>query len=189
MTGCAALLDANVLYSSFVRDICIDLSRAGAFRGRWTDEIHQEWMRALRRNDPRMTPERLEQIRDRINGASRGCLVTGYERLIPELNLPDPDDRHVLAAAIVGRCDVIVTKNLKDFPDEALARHRIEAQPPDTFLVNQLGRDAGLFCEVIKKTRNRLKNPPHGVERYLSSLRGEGLAGTADALEKHAHLL
>ncbi|MDA7983137.1 MAG: hypothetical protein MPJ79_03285 [Alphaproteobacteria bacterium] len=70
MTKSTALLDANVLYSYFVRDICVALIRAGAFHGRWTDEIHQEWMRALRENDPRITPERLERIRARINGAS-----------------------------------------------------------------------------------------------------------------------
>jgi death-on-curing protein len=52
-----------------------------------------------------------------MDGSTRDCLVTGYEGLIPALELPDPDDRHVLAAAIVGRCDVIVTQNLKDFPE------------------------------------------------------------------------
>ncbi|MDA8000912.1 MAG: PIN domain-containing protein [Alphaproteobacteria bacterium] len=189
MTGCTALIDANVLYSSFIRDICTDLCTFGVFRGRWTDEIHHEWMRALRKNDPRMMPEKLGRIRDRIILSSDDSLITGYEALIPELNLPDPDDRHVLAAAVVGRCDIIVTKNLKDFPDEALGRYQIEAQLPDTFLLNQMNRDVDLFCEIIRGIRNRLKNPPHSVERYLSSLRGEGLAGTASALEKHAHLL
>ncbi|MDA8031537.1 MAG: PIN domain-containing protein, partial [Alphaproteobacteria bacterium] len=144
---------------------------------------------ALRRNDPRMTPERLEQIRESINISSRNGLVTGYERHIPELNLPDPDDRHVLAAAIAGRCDIIVTKNLKDFPDEALARYQIKAQRPDTFLKDQLNRNIALFCETIRDIRNRLENPPYSVEQYLSDLGREGLAGTASALEKHAHLL
>ena len=189
MTRSIALLDANVLYSSFIRDICVVLVRADAFHGRWTDEIHQEWMRALRRNDPRATPERLERIRARINGASPDGLITGYESLVPNLNLPDPDDRHVLAAAIAGRCDTIVTKNLKDFPDEYLARYRIEAQTPDTFLTNQMRRDAVLFCATIRKVRIFLRNPPYSVERYLSDLRGEGLGGTVSALEKRAHLL
>ena len=189
MTRSTALLDANVLYSSFVRDIFINLAIADLFRGRWTDKIHQEWMRALRENDPRITPERLERIRARINGASPDVLITGYESLIPKLTLPDPDDRHVLAAAIVGRCDIIVTKNLRDFPGEYLARYQIEAQTPDTFLMNQMRRDAALFCKTIRDTRIFLRNPPYSVERYLSDLRGEGLGGTVFALEKRAHLL
>ena len=188
----AALLDANVLYSSFVRDILTELSDTGVFHGKWTDEIHREWMQALLKNNPRMTPEKLERIRDKINRSSRDCLITGYERLVPDLNLPDPGDRHVLAAAIVGRCDIIVTKNLRDFPDEALARYQIEAQRPDTFLMNRLeqnDQNIGILCEVVREIRNRLRNPPYSVERYLSDLRREGFAGTASALEKHAHLL
>ncbi|MDA8000714.1 MAG: PIN domain-containing protein [Alphaproteobacteria bacterium] len=189
MTRSIALLDANVLYSSFTRDIFTGLASTGAFYGRWTDEIHQEWMRALRRNDPLTTPEKLERIRARINESSPDGLIVGYKSLIAKLTLPDPDDRHVLAAAIVGRCDTIVTQNLKDFPDEYLARYQIGAQTPDTFLMNQMRRDADLFCETIRKVRNFLRNPPYSVERYLSDLRKGGLAGTASALEKHAHLL
>ena len=64
-----------------------------------------------------------------MDEATRDSLVTGYEPLIASLTLPDPDDRHVLAAAIAGRCDVIVTQNLKHFPDAALAPFEIEAQP------------------------------------------------------------
>jgi len=66
------------------------------------------------------------------------ALVTGYEELIDGLHLPDPDDRHVLAAAIRGRADVIVTCNLKDFPAGALKSYGIEAQHPDEFLLNLL---------------------------------------------------
>ncbi|MDA8000176.1 MAG: hypothetical protein MPK06_02800 [Alphaproteobacteria bacterium] len=87
MTECTALLDANVLYSSLIRDICLSLSRAGVFRGRWTDKIHQEWMRALRENDPRITPERLERIRARINGASPDGPKT--RMLAPRLYFPE----------------------------------------------------------------------------------------------------
>ena len=189
MTRCTALLDANVLYSYFVRDICLNLSISGVFRGRWTDEIHQEWTRALLRNNPRMTPEKLERTRNRIIRSSPDSLITGYESLIPELNLPDPDDRHVLAAAITGRCDIIVTRNMSDFPGEELARYQIEAQTPDTFLMNRLDQDAALFCGVIRGIRNRLKSPPYSVDGFLSVFRNEGLAGTASALEKHGHLL
>ncbi len=59
--------------------------------------------------------------------------MVGYEALIPSLKLPDPDNRHVLAAIVAG-VDVFVTCNLKDFPAEVLDRYEIEAQHPDEFL-------------------------------------------------------
>jgi hypothetical protein len=86
--------------------------------------------------NPTGTARALERTRDLMDTCIRDCLVTGHERLIPSLELPDPDDRHVLAAAIVGRCDAIVTQNLKDFPAEALAPFQIETQHPDGFFSN-----------------------------------------------------
>ncbi len=81
-----------------------------------------------------------------MNDAVRDCLVTGYEDLIASLSLPDPDDRHVLAAAIRADADVIVTYNLKDFPAETLAPFDIEAQHPDDFLVSLLDQAPGVVC-------------------------------------------
>jgi len=73
-----------------------------------------------------------------MDSKTRDCLVTGYEALIPLIALPDPNDRHVAAAAIVGRCDVIVTQHLKHFPREALAPYGIDVQQPDEFLASEL---------------------------------------------------
>ena len=84
-----------------------------------------------------LSAERLARTRTLMNEAVRDCLVTGYEDLIASLSLPDPNDRHVLAAAIKGRTDVIVTLNLRDFPAERLDRWGIEAQHPDEFLTHQ----------------------------------------------------
>src|SRR4051794_25540256 len=91
------------------------------FRARWTDRIHEEWMSSLRADRPDITPAQVERIRELMNAAVPDCLVTGFEAIIPSLTLPDENDRHVLAAAIVGRADVIVTTNLDDFPEAALA--------------------------------------------------------------------
>ena len=102
-----------------------------------------------------------------MNQATRDCLVTGYEMLIPSLDLPDPYDRHVLAAAIVGRCDVIVTQNLKDFPEEALKPYDIETPHPDGFLSNHLALEPGLFCSALRKVRARLKTR-HSVPKTTS---------------------
>jgi hypothetical protein len=115
--------------------------------------------------------------------------VTGYQTLIPSLVLPDPDDRHVLAAAIVGRCDVIVTQNLKDFPDAALAPYGLEAQHPDEFLSNHLNLAPGVFCDAIRKVRARLKNPPFTAPQYLDILTQNGLVATASELVQFSTLI
>ena len=119
----------------------------------------------------------------------RDCLVTGYEALVPQLELPDPSDRHVLAAAIVGRCDMIVTQNLRDFPDAALSPYGVEAQHPDTFLCNQLDLAPGMFCGAIRKVLARLKNPPYPVDDYLAILKQVGLVATASELEQFSELI
>lgn len=120
---------------------------------------------------------------------ARDCLVTGYEPLINALHLPDPDDRHILAAAIVGRCDVIVTHNLKDFPCVALSEFGIEAQHPDDYLCNHLSLAPGLFCTAVRKVRERLKNPPVSVDDYLATLASQGLVATAGELGAFAQLI
>jgi hypothetical protein len=101
----------------------------------------------------------------------------------------DQDDRHILAAAIIGRCDVIVTCNIKDFPESALAPYGIEAQHPDEFLFNHLNLAPGLFCHAIRKIRARLTKPPYTVNEYLSSLAQHGLTATVGELTSYSSLI
>lgn len=184
-----ALLDANVLYPAPMRDILMELAVGDLYKARWTDDIHREWINSLLRNEPERSRERLERTRDLMNEHTRDCLIYGYECIIPSLELPDPNDRHVLAAAIVGRCDVIVTQNIKDFPAEVLSIFNIETQHPDEFLLNHLDLAPGLFCEAIKEIRSRLKNPPYDIEQYLQILRQRGLVATAAELEQYKGLI
>lgn len=184
-----ALLDANVLYPAPLRDVFLQLAVADLFQAKWSADIHREWIDALLRNEPQRDRAALERTRDLMDKATRDCVVVGYEPLIPGLSLPDPDDRHVLAAAIAGRCDVIVTQNLRDFPDEALLPFSIEAQHPDEFLVNHLALAPGIFCSAVRKVRARLLNPPYSVEEYLATLTRQGLVATASELQTFAELL
>src|ERR1035437_9280364 len=126
------VFDACVLYPASLRDVLLELSTEGIFRARWTDKIHEEWISNLLKNsDGKITPEILARTRELMNQAVPDCLVTGYEQIIESLDLPDKDDRHVLAAAIVAKAGAIVTMNLKDFPDANLDEFGIEAQHPD----------------------------------------------------------
>ena len=96
-------------------------------------------------------------------------LVTDYEDLIPTITLPDPDDRRVLAAAIRGNAELIVTYNLKDFPQSTLSHFNIEAQHPDIFVERLLNLNETLVCETIRQQRLDLKNPPMSVEELLAT--------------------
>ena len=186
MTQLTVLLDANILYPAPMRDIFLQLAVDDAFRARWTADIHREWIDALLRNEPRRDRAALERTRDLMDQATRDVLITGYGTLIPALDLPDPDDRHVLAAAIVGRCDTIVTRNLRDFPDAAVAPYGIEVRHPDEFLSGRLHLAPRVFCESVRKVRARLVAPPITVGEYLDVLGRQGLAATVAGLEGYS---
>src|SRR5205085_4178536 len=131
-----AIYDANLLYPAPLRDLFIRVAQAGLVRARWAETIHEEWIRNVLKDNPHLSAERLARTRTLMNEAVRDCLVTGYEDLIDSLTLPDPDDRHVLAAAIRTGADVIVTYHIADLPAAALPRLDIEAQHPDDFLTS-----------------------------------------------------
>jgi len=184
-----ALLDASVLYSAPLRDLLLELAATGVYRARWTVTIHEEWMRSLRETRPDIDGISLGRTRDLMDAAVPDCLIDGYEDLIPALKLPDQDDRHVLAAAIVGRADVIVTFNLKDFPADALTPHGIEAQHPDEFLNYQRTLVESRFIECAREIRQRLVNPARTADDYIRALRSCQLPMIAAELEKVKRLL
>jgi hypothetical protein len=117
------------------------------------------------------------------------CLVTGYEPVIARIRLPDPNDRHVVAAALVGRADVIVTYNVADFPDRTMRSLEIEVQHPDAFLTHLVDLHPDTFGAAVKAIRRRLKAPPRTTEQYLDGLRANELVRTAEELEKMKSLL
>ena len=154
-----AIIDACVLYSAPIRDLVVRLAQAGLIQARWSDEIHEEWMRNLLDNNRRLSRERLERTRSLMNGAVRDCIVTGHMHLVDSLTLPDPDDRHVLAAAIQTGAELIVTFNLADFPLQSLAPHGLEARHPDALFFDFLAAAPEEFCAAARIQRLSLKNP------------------------------
>lgn len=167
----------------------MELAVAGLFRTKWTAEIHDEWIRNVLKNRSDLTEGQLHRTRDLMNAAVLDCLVEGYEELIPALKLPDPNDRHVLAAAIKSGADAIVTFNRRDFPKAVLENYDIELQHPDTFVQHQMGLDAAKVVIAAQRCRARLKNPPATVEEYLERLEAQSLPLTVTELRPYSALL
>jgi len=184
-----ALLDACALYSASLRDLLLSLAGTDLFRARWTEAINDEWTRNLKANRPELSAEKIDRTRLQVNKSVPDCLISGYESLIPSLNLPDLNDRHVLAAAIRGRADVIVTYNLEHFPDSVLAGFGMEAWHPDKFVTYLLRLDGMKVCGAIKELRARLRNPPVTPDDYLENLERVGLPVSASLLRPFARLI
>ncbi|HJT86244.1 MAG TPA: PIN domain-containing protein [Bryobacteraceae bacterium] len=180
-----AFYDANVLYPAELRNLLMHLALTGLFRAIWSAHVHEEWICALLRNRPDLSREKLERTWMLMDKHAEDALVTGYEDLIPGLHLPDPDDRHVLTAAIRGRADVIVTMNVRDFPSTALATFGIEAQHPDEFVLRLLDLAPGMVAAAARDHRESLKNPAKTIEEYLIALEAQGLTQTASVLREH----
>ena len=142
MSTFTALYDACVLYPAPLRDLLMRLAITDLFRARWTDQIHEEWIRSVLEDRPDLTREQLERTKQLMNSHVRDSVVSGYEDLIDGLQLPDPDDRHVLAAAIRTRASVIVTFN------------GLEAQHPDEFITHLLDLNPAAVCSAAKKQRS-----------------------------------
>ena len=117
------------------------------------------------------------------------AIVTGYASLIAGLDLPDPRDRHVLAAAVRGRADVIVTRNLRDFPADRLAPHGLKARHPDDFISGLFEFQPGAVLATVRGHRAALKSPPRSSEEHLRALEGLGLTRTASVLRHYKDLI
>ena len=177
--------DACVLYPAPLRDLLMRLALADLFEARWTDQIHDEWTRNVLANRPDVTPESLIRCRELMDRHIPASLVTGYELLIPTVTLPDPDDRHVLAAAIHGGAGAIVTFNLSDFPQSVLGSFGIEAVHPDEFVVRLWDESPERVLEAVRRQRAGLKRPPKTVDEYLATLERCGLPETTVRLRSH----
>ncbi len=181
--------DACVLYPAPLRDLLMRLALTDVFRARWSNQIHDEWIESILKDRPDLKRESLEKTRTLMNSNVRDCLVTGHEYLIPSIELPDPKDRHVVAAALHCGANLIITANIKDFPDEKLSRYRLEAQHPDDFIFNQFDLSTAAVVQAAADQRRALKNPPKSVDDFLDCLLKQGLPQTVDRLREFKLML
>lgn len=177
-----AVLDACVLYPAPLRDLLLNAADFRLFTPKWTAEIQAEWTRNLLLNRPELTAAQLQRTVAAMQVAFPEAEVHNYEPLIDSLQLPDPDDRHVLAAAIQAPAAVIVTANLKDFPPAILRAHGVEAQHPDRFMTTLLQAQPEQMRQAFQQQVSFLRNPPKTVQEVLETLRRVGLPTTAGEL-------
>ncbi len=180
-----ALYDANVLYPAQLRDLLMRLAVGGLVRAHWSGQIHEEWMLNVVGNYSDISREDVEYTRSQMDRALPDAQVTGHKHLIEDLSLPDPDDNHVLAAAIHAETDYIITFNLEDFPDAKLRTHGVKAIHPDVLMSTLMSSSMEKLLKVVKRHRTSLRKPPLDREEYLEVLKATGLEKTVEKLEAH----
>ena len=178
------LLDACVLYPAPLRDFLMRLSTEGVLQPRWTEIILEEWVRNLLKARPDLSEKRLNRTRSLMLAYRPDALITKFESLIPSLTLPDPDDRHVLAAAIHGGCEAIVTFNLRDFPSATLATHQLVAIHPDEFLLGCFGDYSSQIVTALRNQQRSLTSPPVSLNQLMDTLEQCSLTKTINQLRK-----
>jgi PIN domain-containing protein len=178
----SALLDACVLVPSTLNDTLLRLAERGFYRPLWTQQILNETKWAISKIHPDIPEFRIEDRLHAMNGAFEDALVENWEPVCAGLDLPDPDDRHVWAAAIKGGAQTIVTANLKHFPADRLATTAIVATHPDDFLLDQLDLYPGVALQVLEEQAGDLLNPPSDLSGVLNRLSLSGAPRFADAV-------
>ena len=175
------IYDSCVLYPNYLRDLLIRIARTGLVRARWTERILAEVRDNLHTNRG-IDVKKLQQLTDLMTAAVPNCIVTGYEDLESSVVLPDPNDRHVLAAALRAGAQQLVTANLKDFPGSVLAPFDIEAISADRFVLNQIGIRAGVIAQVVVEAAGDCRAPPLTVADLLSIYGRSGLVRSSAVL-------
>lgn len=177
MTRFSAMLDACVLVPVTLADTLLRLAEASLYRPLWSARIITETVRAIEEVHPQLSTDDIQNRADAMDTAFGDASVTGWEALEHVISLPDPDDCHVVAAAIVGRADLIVTSNVKDYPPDVLAPYHIEVQTPDVFLLNQLDLAPLAVMSALNRQARSSRKPQLTLDTLLDRL---ATCGTPD---------
>lgn len=174
------VLDTNVIFPIEIRDLLFWFAHDDLFTPKWSRHIFDEWERVMRAKNVH-EDEILKRIKW-ANLAFPDALVENYENFMDGLELPDPNDRHVLAVAIKSSANVIVTNNLKDFPPDYLATFGLAAKNADDFLTDTIDLNADVAINSFRKLVLNRRNPNLDEYQVLEALRRNGLVETANYL-------
>lgn len=174
------VLDTNVIYPIEIRDLLFWFAYYEMFTPKWSEHIFDEWKDVMIRKG--ISQEEANKRAEKANIAFPDALVTNYSGLINSLELPDPKDRHVLAAAIKTNANVIVTNNIKDFPKDYLASFGLTAKTADDFLTDIIDLNPEQAVKAFRQLVLNRRNPDLDEFQVLDILRNRGLKDTADFL-------
>jgi predicted nucleic acid-binding protein len=178
-----AFLDTCVLLRPYLCDTLLSVAEAGVFQPLWSSDVLGELRKNLLRRGLKDTQvdHRLEQMVACFPDAE----VTGYRHLIPSMTNHEKD-RHVLAAAIRGSASVLVTENLRDFPDAAHRSHDNQAEHHDEFLLDLLDLWPAVVRDALRRQASRYRRSPRTVHDLLTTLStpGNGCPGFAEACQR-----
>ncbi len=155
------LIDACVLFPTVLRELVLDYAGTGAFQPLWSERILEEWRRAAARrsdHDGMIAESEIALVKARFPNA----LVTVSPETEARLSLPDPDDIHVLAAAVDNGSGELLTLNLKDFPTRALSAEGIIRRDPDTFLLEAYHAEPTAIEDIVAGVLARAAS--HGID-------------------------
>jgi PIN domain len=152
---------------------------------RWTDEIHDEWIRNLTARTSAVPIERLQKTRRLMDDALPTAMVSGYENHVPEVNLPDPDDRHVVAAGIAAGASIILTWNLRHFPAKELKKFGLRRETPDAFLSSLYDKVPDLTISSLANARRNLTKTRVSAADFIKILNSQNLLELAKRMKKH----
>ncbi len=183
-TRTIAILDANVLFPAPLRDYLLNLADLDLYKPKWTDEIQEEWIKSLLLKRKDISRKSLESAKSAMNIAFPDSNILKYKSKIRSLTLPDPKDRHVLAAAIKSGSDLIITFNTKDFPTSYIKSFGVKVLHPDEFILKIIDENNSASYQALKNQVMRLRNPPLSIEEVLNAIKKCGLPKSVARLKK-----
>ncbi len=184
MSRYTALLDACVLVPIVLTDTLLRVAERDLYRPQWSERILEEALNATIDIHPDIDPTRLRTRFETMSRTFEDACVTDWEHLEAKIELPDRDDRHVVAAAIRGRADCIVTANLRDFPTDVLTKLDIEVIHPDDFLVNQFDLAPRMVLDIIRDQASQTANPKLTPTDLATRLSRAGVPNFADLVTR-----
>jgi len=185
MARFSVFLDACVLVPIALADTLLRLAEADLYRLLWSERVLDEMVDAIEVVHPGLAAGSARARADAMQRAFDDACVTGWQSLESGIVLPDPDDRHVVAAALRGRADMIVTANLRDFPVGSLGDVGLEVQHPDDFLLDQIDLYPGLTLHALRTQSADYSRPDMTVEAILVQLARAGVPRFADEVRRH----